>query len=117
MTTHGIKEFLLRISQEHGAWLTLDLIAACEDAGATIDLPPDFHPRGSLYSGIDVGRDHDATCLWLDEKIGDVAWTRAIVKLHAMSFPEQCKRLNPLVRMTSGAPSTRPAWAWASSIF
>jgi phage FluMu gp28-like protein len=95
------QEFCCVFLKSTGAWLTLDLIAACEDTGATIDLPPDFHPRGSLYSGIDVGRDHDATCLWLDEKIGDVAWTRAIVKLHAMSFPEQCKRLNPLVRMTS----------------
>ena len=95
------QEFCCVFLKSTGAWLTLDLIAACEDVGATIDLPPDFHPRGSLFSGIDVGRDHDATCLWLDEKIGDVAWTRAIVKLHAMSFPEQCKRLNPIVRMTS----------------
>jgi phage FluMu gp28-like protein len=79
----------------------LDLIAACEDAGATVDLAPGFKARGPLFSGIDVGRDHDATCLWLDEKIGDVAWTRAIVKLHAMSFPEQLKRLNPIVRMTT----------------
>jgi phage FluMu gp28-like protein len=95
------QEFCCVFLKSTGAWLTLDLIATCEDAGATIDLPPDFHPRGSLYSGIDVGRDHDATCLWLDEKIGDVAWTRAVIKLHAMSFPEQCKRLNPIVRMTS----------------
>ena len=95
------QEFCCVFLKSTGAWLTLDLIAACEDAGATIDLPPDFRPRGPLYSGIDVGRDHDATDLWLDEKIGDVAWTRAIVTLHAMPFPEQAKRLNPLVRMTT----------------
>jgi phage FluMu gp28-like protein len=95
------QEFCCVFLKSTGAWLTLDLIAACEDAGATIDLPPDFRPRGPLFSGIDVGRDHDATCLWLDEKIGDVAWTRGVVKLHAMSFPEQLKRLNPIVRMTS----------------
>ena len=95
------QEFCCVFLKSTGAWLTLDLIAACEDAGATLDLPPGFKPRGSLFSGIDVGRDHDATCLWLDEKIGDVAWTRAVIKLHAMSFPEQCKRLNPIVRMTS----------------
>ncbi len=95
------QEFCCVFLKSTGAWLTLDLIAACEDAGATIDLPPDFHPRGPLHAGIDVGRDHDATCLWLDEKIGDVAWTRAIVKLHAMPFPEQNKRLNPIVRMTT----------------
>jgi phage FluMu gp28-like protein len=95
------QEFLCVFLKSTGAWLTLDLIAACEDAGATIDLPPGFIPRGRLYSGIDVGRDHDATCLWLDEQIGDIAWTRAVVKLHAMSFPEQAKRLNPIVRMTT----------------
>jgi len=95
------QEFCCVFLKASGSWLTLDLIAACEDAGATIDLPPDFRPRGPLFGGIDVGRDHDATCLWLDERIGDVAWTRAIVKLHAISFPEQCKKLNPIVRMTS----------------
>lgn len=95
------QEFCCVFLKSTGAWLTLDLIAACEDAGATLDLPPGFQKRGSLFSGIDVGRDHDATCLWLDEKIGDVAWTRAVIKLHAMSFPEQCKRLNPIVKMTS----------------
>jgi len=95
------QEFCCVFLKSTGAWLALDLIAACEDAGATIDLPPDFHPRGALHAGIDVGRSHDATCLWLDEKIGDVAWTRAIVKLHAMTFPEQVKRLNPIVRMTT----------------
>ncbi len=95
------QEFLCTFIQSTGSWLTLELIAACEDADATIDLPPDFHPRGRLNSGIDVGRTGDATCLWLDEKIGDVAWTRAVVKLHTMTFPDQAKRLNPIVRMTA----------------
>jgi phage FluMu gp28-like protein len=95
------QEFCCVFLKSSGSWLTLDLIAACEDAGATIDLPPDFHPRGRLNSGIDVGRVGDATCLWLDEKIGDVAWTRAVIKLHAMTFPDQAKRLNPIVRMTA----------------
>jgi phage FluMu gp28-like protein len=95
------QEFLCTFLKSTGAWLTLDLISACEDAGATIELPPGFIPRGRLHAGIDVGRDHDATCLWLDEQIGDVAWTRAVTKLHAMPFPEQAKRLNPIVRMTT----------------
>jgi phage FluMu gp28-like protein len=95
------QEFCCVFLKSTGAWLSLDLIAACEDAGATVDLPPDFHPRGPLYSGIDVGRVHDATCAWLDEKIGDVAWTRGVIKLHGMSFPDQAKRLNPIVRMTT----------------
>jgi phage FluMu gp28-like protein len=97
------QEFLCVFLKSTGAWLTLDLISACEDAGATVDLPPGFVPLGRLHAGIDVGRDHDATCLWLDEQIGDIAWTRAVIKLHAMSFPEQAKRLNPIVKMATRA--------------
>ncbi len=95
------QEFCCVFLKSTGAWLLLDLIAACEDAGATIDLPPDFHPRGPLFSGIDVGRFHDGSCMWVDEQIGDIAWTRAVVKLYGMSFPEQAKRLNPVVRLTA----------------
>jgi phage FluMu gp28-like protein len=95
------QEFCCVFLKSTGAWLTLDLIAACEDAGATVDLPPGFIPRGRLNAGIDVGRVHDATCLWLDEKIGDVAWTRAVIHLYSMSFPEQAKKLNPIVKMAS----------------
>jgi phage FluMu gp28-like protein len=97
------QEFCCQFLKAQGAWLSLDLIAACEDAGATIDLPPGYKARGPLHCGIDVGRDHDATCLWLDEQVGDIAWTRAVIKLHAMSFPEQLKRLNPIVKMCSRA--------------
>lgn len=97
------QEFCCVFLKATGAWLTLDLISACEDAGATIEIPPGFEPRGPLYGGIDVGREHDATCLWLDERMGDVAWTRAVIKLHAMSFPEQNARLSPIVEMCTRA--------------
>ena len=98
------QEFLCVFLKATGAWLTLDLIAICEDAGATLELAPDFSPRGPLFFGIDVGRDHDATTLWLDEKIGDVMWTRAVIWKYAMPFPQQARELNPIVRMcTRGA--------------
>ncbi len=97
------QEFCCIFLKATGAWLTQDLISACEDADATIDLPPGFVARGRLHGGIDVGRDHDATCLWLDEQIGDIAWTRAVLKLHAMPFPEQARRLNPIVKMCTRA--------------
>jgi phage FluMu gp28-like protein len=97
------QEFCCVFLKATGAWLTLDLISLCEDAGATIDIPPDWHPRGPLFAGIDVARDHDATCCWLDERIGDVAWTRGIIWLHAMSFPDQFRKLDPIVRMTTRA--------------
>jgi phage FluMu gp28-like protein len=106
------QEFCCVFLKAMGAWLTLDLLALCEDEGASIDLPgydkatgkfdPSlFRARGPLFAGIDVGRDHDATCLWLDEKIGDIYWTRAVIWLYAMPFPKQAEILNPIVNMTA----------------
>jgi phage FluMu gp28-like protein len=93
------QEFCCTFLKSTGSWLTLDLISICEDGGATLDIPQGWVPRGQVYSGIDVGRDRDASCLWLDEYLGDVALTRGIVWLHAKKFREQAEVFNPIVRM------------------
>jgi phage FluMu gp28-like protein len=108
------QEFCCVFLKSTGAWLTLPLISGCEDAetGATllhmypesgllVDFVANFTKRGSLSLGIDVGRDHDATCAWLDEKIGDVAWTRLVLWLHGITFPNQFRILNPILKMCS----------------
>lgn len=110
------QEFCCVFLKSTGAWLTLDLISACEDAdtnakllhmdpnaGLKIDLDPGFNPRGPLNAGIDVGRDHDATCMWLDEKVGDVAWTRGVFWLHGITFPNQFRILSPIVKLCTRA--------------
>jgi phage FluMu gp28-like protein len=110
------QEFCCVFLKSTGAWLTLDLIAACEDAatsaklvhidpnaGLKIDLDPNFKARGPLNLGIDVGRDHDATCAWLDEKVGDVTWTRGVFWLHGITFPNQFRILSPIVKLCNRA--------------
>jgi phage FluMu gp28-like protein len=110
------QEFCCVFRKSTGAWLTLDLISACEDntldaklvqigpdSYTTVLLDPRFNPRGPLFAGIDVGRDHDATCLWLDEKVGDVAYTRGVFWLHNITFPNQNAALNPIVRLCARA--------------
>jgi len=112
------QEFCCMFLKATGAWLTLDLIAACEEP--TLDavlahLDPDSpttaladvvqkiaaNARCPLSAGIDVGRDHDATNLWLDEKVGDVAVTRLVAWLTGISFPNQFRILNPIVKLTN----------------
>jgi hypothetical protein len=78
----------------------LELIAMAEDAGATIDFPAGYVAQCPLYAGIDVARDHDKTVLNLDEHIGDVAWTRMVLRLHATPFPKQFAILDPWVKLT-----------------
>jgi phage FluMu gp28-like protein len=91
------QEFLCVFLQARGAWLPLELVAAAEDDFATMDLPSGFAPVGPCYGGIDVGRVRDTTLFWLDEKIGDVAWTRTVFRLHNTPFPKQHDLLKPLV--------------------
>lgn len=95
------QEFLCVFLQAKGAWLPLELIALAEDDGAWIDWPANYSTRLPLYAGADVARDHDATLLWLDERIGDVSWTRLVLPLYAMPFPQQARTLAPWVQMTA----------------
>jgi phage FluMu gp28-like protein len=95
------QEFMCVFLQARGAWLPVELIAAAEDDGATIELPLNFKPIGPLFAGLDVGRVRDATLFWLDEKIGDVAWTRMVLRLHNKTFPDQHSTLSPFVEMTT----------------
>jgi len=66
----------------------------------TIDWPAGYVARCPLFAGIDVGRERDLTVMWIDEQIGDVAWTRAVLPLHAMPFPKQQRELEPWVKLT-----------------
>jgi phage FluMu gp28-like protein len=112
------QEFCCVFLKSTGAWLTLDLIAACEDSEINADLvhldassptnalqeiaaKVSSTARGPLSAGIDVARDHDATNLWLDEKVGDVAVTRLVAWLHNISFPNQFRIMNPIVKLTT----------------
>jgi phage FluMu gp28-like protein len=45
--------------------------------------------KNPLFVGVDVGRDHDLTVIWVVEKVGGVAFTRRIVELKAETFAAQ----------------------------
>jgi phage FluMu gp28-like protein len=95
------QEFLCVFIKAVGSWLGIDLVAMAEDAGASVEWPAGYVPTGPLYAGIDVARDRDKTVLWLDEYLGDVAWARLVLRLHAMPFPKQHDLLEPWVRMAT----------------
>lgn len=86
------QEYMCRPADDDAAFLEYDLIAACE------------YPEGfdwsqiegrELYAGLDIGRKHDLTVLWVMEKLGDVLYTRHVETLKNMSKPDQEKVLWP----------------------
>jgi len=94
------REYLCEFVDEAGAFLTYELIRGCEHEGLVRQLPFDravwdeqllgWDPgEGDLYVGIDVGRRHDLTVIWLLQALGDVMWTRGAIELYRTPFAEQ----------------------------
>jgi phage FluMu gp28-like protein len=94
------QEFYCVFLEGSGAWITLDLIKACQDDGATLDWPPNYVARGPLFGGIDVGRSGDQTIYMAKERVGDIFWLRLMLKLFNMPLTEQARQLAPLVKLT-----------------
>jgi phage FluMu gp28-like protein len=81
------QEYECKFLDEATAFLTYDLIAACESEQATTVMPE--AAKGVFYAGIDIGRKRDLTVIWLVEQLGDVFVTRAVIELEKTPFPEQ----------------------------
>lgn len=81
-----LQEYMCVPVDEATAWLTWELITAAEHADAG---KPEMYQGGDCYVGVDIGRRKDLFVIWVDEKVGDVAWTREVVKLKNASFAQQ----------------------------
>lgn len=93
-----LQEYMCQPADDDAAFLEYDLIAAAE------------YPKGSdwttieggeLFAGIDIGRKHDLTVLWVIERLGDVLYTRHVEPLRNMSKGEQEKVLWPWIQRCS----------------
>lgn len=87
-----LQEYMCQPADDDAAFLEYDLIASAEYgrevAWETIE-------GGELYVGVDIGRKHDLTVIWVLERLGDVLYTRAVIRLRNMSKPDQEKILWP----------------------
>lgn len=90
-----LQEYMCQPADDDAAFLEYDLIAASEYGNGV-----DWHtPEGAeLYAGIDIGRKHDLTVLWVVERLGDVLYTRHVEALKNMSKPDQEKVLWPWIQ-------------------
>jgi len=83
------QEYCCKFISDATSFIPWDLIQSAESIDASVDLPQFFVPRGELYLGGDIGRRKDLTVFVLLEKIGDVYWVRAIIRMRGKSFAEQ----------------------------
>lgn len=75
------QEYMCNPADDDAKFLEYALIDACQ-YGAGVDWKR--LGGGRLYCGIDIGRKHDLTVLWVVEQIGDVLYTRHVEALQNM---------------------------------
>lgn len=80
------QEYELKWLDEASAWLDYDLIAGAEDPRAGV---PGLYAGGPCFVGVDIAARNDLFVIWVDEMVGDVAWTREIIARRRISFAEQ----------------------------
>jgi phage FluMu gp28-like protein len=91
------EEYLCNPSSDHGSLLGYELIQACEVANLQLIEDPAQLPEGTYYAGFDVGRKRDLSVLWVDQKVGDVYWTRVLRELADVNFTAQEDLLHRLL--------------------
>jgi phage FluMu gp28-like protein len=101
-----MQEYMCVPADDCSAFLSYDLIASCEESSASlpsssefkIEVEKDGRAR-ELYVGVDIGREHDLTVIWILEKLGDVFYTRAIETMQSETFEAQESALYELLKM------------------
>jgi phage FluMu gp28-like protein len=77
------QEFELKYLDEASAWLSYELITACEDAAAG---DPAGYQGGPCFVGRDIGRRNDLHVIYVCEQIGDVLWERERIEQKRATF-------------------------------
>lgn len=82
-----MQEFMCVPADDAGAFLEYDLIASCQYRAGEDWRKPET--GGEWFVGVDVGRDHDLTVIWVVQKLGHTFYTREVVELKAVEFAAQ----------------------------
>lgn len=94
-----LQEYCCIPADESTAFITYEMITACEDDSADKDFAYLEKCTGLIYIGWDVARTTDLSVIDMEEKVGDVFWQRMRLEMHGKSFAEQEFELSRLMRL------------------
>jgi len=94
-----LQEFLCQPADDNTAFLSYDLIASCEYQASEEWETHLLDTKNPLYIGVDIGREHDLTVIWLLESVNGVHFTRRIVELDRQTFDAQECALYELLKL------------------
>jgi phage FluMu gp28-like protein len=84
-----LQEYCCVPADESQAFITYDMIAACEDDSARKDFNYLLDCKNPLYLGADIARKQHLTVFDVEEKVGDVMWERLRIEMRGKTFDEQ----------------------------
>ena len=90
-----LQEYCCIAVDETSAFLPYDLIVSCEADDIKQSLE---NIKGYLYVGMDIGRDHDLSVIWVLEKLGKVNYTRSVIPLPNMLYQHQEEALYEILK-------------------
>lgn len=93
-----LQEYMCVPADDASAFISYDLLDACTmprgEAWET-----ELDPEATYYMGVDVGRRHDLTVMYLVEAIGTQRITRRIIEMQNATFAEQAAVLDKYAAM------------------
>jgi phage FluMu gp28-like protein len=94
-----LQEYCCVPADESSAFITYDMITACEDPSALKDFAYLEKCTNPVYIGFDVARTSHLSVIDVEEKVGDVFWERMRIELQNKKFSEQEEMLARLMRL------------------
>jgi phage FluMu gp28-like protein len=94
-----LQEFMCQPADDNTAFLPYDLIAGCEYKQSEAWQTDLLDCKNPLFVGVDVGREHDLTVIWLIEQVGGINFTRRVVEMSKQTFDSQEQSLYELLQL------------------
>lgn len=94
------QEYMCTFSDRLIAFLTWDLIRKSQSSNVSLIRSLDYlqHCGRKLYAGVDIGRRHDLTVIWVLSRAGDIFKTESVFVMDRVPFRKQEKFLGDLLK-------------------
>jgi phage FluMu gp28-like protein len=84
-----LQEYMCVPADDASAFLEYEQIIKCRYRPEEIWETDLFDAKGELFVGVDIGRKHDLTVIWVLEKLGDTFYTRRVIEMSRQRFDAQ----------------------------
>lgn len=85
-----LQEYMCVPADDETAFITYELLDGCTMSPAEV-WETDIDPEGEYFMGVDIGRHHDLTVIFLLERSGELLITRRMIELKGCPFAEQAR--------------------------